>query len=62
MGIIVRTAAAGVSLEELQWDLDYLLSISDREWEDVVKKSPLKMEYDPGNKRLKELVKNKINA
>ena len=42
--------------------IDYLLSISDREWEDVVKKSPLKMEYDPGNKRLKELVKNKINA
>ncbi len=29
MGIIVRTAAAGVSLEELQWDLDYLLSIWD---------------------------------
>ena len=29
MGVIVRTAAAGASLEELQWDLDYLLSIWD---------------------------------
>ena len=42
--------------------IDYLLSISDREWEDVVKKSPLKMEYDPGNKILKEMVKKKINT
>ena len=29
MGVIVRTAAAGASLEELQWDLDYLLNIWD---------------------------------
>jgi len=29
MGVIVRTAASGASLEELQWDLDYLLSIWD---------------------------------
>jgi len=29
MGVIVRTAAAGISLEELQWDLDYLLGLWD---------------------------------
>ena len=29
MGVIVRTAASGASLEELQWDLDYLLNIWD---------------------------------
>ena len=49
-------------LSAIENKIDYLLSISDREWEDVVKKSPLKMEYDPGNKRLKELVKKKINT
>jgi len=40
--------------------IDYLLSISDREWEDIVKKSPLRMEHDPGNKKLKELVKKRL--
>ena len=29
MGIILRTAGEGVSLEELQWDLDYLLNLWD---------------------------------
>ena len=29
MGLIVRTAGDGVSLEELKWDLDYLLNLWD---------------------------------
>ena len=29
MGVILRTAGEGVSLEELQWDLDYLLNLWD---------------------------------
>ena len=29
MGLIVRTAAEGVSLEELKWDLDYLVNLWD---------------------------------
>ncbi|RMD68400.1 MAG: Rne/Rng family ribonuclease [Gammaproteobacteria bacterium] len=33
MGLIVRTAAIGKSLEELQWDLDYLLHL----WEGIQK-------------------------
>ena len=29
MGLIVRTAGDGVSLEELRWDLDYLVNLWD---------------------------------
>ena len=42
--------------------IEYLLNISDKDWKEVVKNSPLKIDYDPGNKTLKELVKNRINV
>ena len=41
--------------------IDYLLKISNEEWKDVLKKSPFKIRYDPGNSELKELVNKKIN-
>ena len=38
MGLIVRTAGEGVSLEELKWDLDYLLNL----WEAILEANQLK--------------------
>jgi ribonuclease E len=38
MGLILRTAGVGKSAEELQWDLDYLLSL----WEAITSASQLK--------------------
>jgi ribonuclease E len=38
MGLILRTAGVGKAAEELQWDLDYLLSL----WEAITKASRLK--------------------
>jgi len=35
MGVIIRTAGIGRSVEELQWDLDYLLTV----WENITKAS-----------------------
>ena len=35
MGVIIRTAGIGRSVEELQWDLDYLLNV----WENITKAS-----------------------
>lgn len=41
--------------------IDYLLKLSNEEWNDILKNSPLKIKYDPGNKELKDLVNKKIN-
>ena len=38
MGLIVRTAGDGVSLEELKWDLDYLLNL----WDAILEANQLK--------------------
>ena len=38
MGLIVRTAGEGVSLEELKWDLDYLLNL----WDAILEANQLK--------------------
>ena len=38
MGLIVRTAGDGVSLEELKWDLDYLLNL----WEAILEANQLR--------------------
>ena len=38
MGLIVRTAGEGVSIEELKWDLDYLLNL----WEAILEANQLK--------------------
>ena len=38
MGLIVRTAGVGRSLEELQWDLDYLLQV----WSAILKASDIR--------------------
>ena len=38
MGVILRTAGEGVSLEELQWDLDYLLNL----WEAIQEANQLR--------------------
>ena len=38
MGLIMRTAAKGATLDELKWDLDYLLSL----WEAIKEADHLK--------------------
>lgn len=50
----------GSDPKKIESKIDHLLNISNEEWEETLKKSTLKMTYDPGNKRLKELIKIKI--
>ena len=50
----------GSDPKKIESKIDHLLNISNKEWEETLKKSTLKMTYDPGNKKLKELIKIKI--
>ena len=47
----------GSDPKKIESKIDHLLNISNKEWEETLKKSTLKMTYDPGNKKLKELIK-----
>lgn len=51
----------GSDPKKIESKIDYLLKISNEEWKETLKKSTLKMIYDPGNETLKELIKTKIN-
>lgn len=51
----------GSDPKKIENKIDYLLKISNEEWKETLKKSTLKMIYDPGNETLKELIKTKIN-
>ena len=50
----------GSDPKKIESKIDYLLKISNEEWKETLKKSTLKMTYDPGNETLKELIKTKI--
>ena len=52
----------GHDVAVIEKKIDYLLNISDEDWKKVMMNSPFKIKYDAGNKVLKELVKNKVNA
>ena len=52
----------GHDSSKIEKKIEYLLNISDEEWKEVTKNSPLNMHYDPGNTKLKKLVKSKINT
>jgi ribonuclease E len=49
MGCIVRTAGVGRSIDELRWDIDYLLSIWEAIKEAVVKRPASFLIYQEGN-------------
>jgi len=64
MGLIVRTAGVGKSVEELQWDLDYLLHL----WDSIVKAADLRpapfLIYQESNviiRAIRDYLRNDIN-
>ena len=63
MGLILRTAGKGVTLEELQWDLDYLLSVWDAIQEaNLQKKAPFLIfrENDLISRSLRDFLRDDI--
>ena len=46
----------GKDINVIKGKIDYLLSLSDEEWLEILKKSQVKMEFDANNKKLKKLV------
>ena len=63
MGLILRTAGEGVSLEELQWDLDYLLNLWDAIQEaNQLKKAPFLIyrENDLVSRSLRDFLRSDI--
>jgi surface carbohydrate biosynthesis protein len=50
----------GSDAKKIESKIDHLLKISNEEWREILKKSKLKMKYDPGNETLKEIIKTKI--
>ena len=49
MGVIVRTAGVGRALEELQWDLDFLLQLWDAISDSYEKAAPQRLIYQESN-------------
>ena len=46
----------GKNVEKIIEKIEYMLSLTPKEWQQVLEKSGIKMKYDPGNSRFKKLV------